>query len=401
MLKAEILSQGDEVITGQTVDSNAAWLSEQLTLIGMQVQRHTTVGDNVDAIAAIVADAADRCDLLLCSGGLGPTADDLTAEAVALAAGVPLRFDAEAMAQIERLYRRFGKTMADSNRKQAMLPQGCLRLDNRWGTAPGFALQLGRAWLAFMPGVPREMKKMFAARVVPELQARFALSPGHLITLRTVGAGESRLQQLLGDWRHPEVTLGYRVMAPEVQVKLRFAPGFPVDERNKLGRGVAQRIGDAVFSREGLDGIGSDAPGDLSSVTLRLLHDQGVGVTVAEQGVDGALVAMLLGSGGATGPGCHRVFGPDAAVSRQHTVALAQQARGSVSDGMGLALMLQSDPDGAHPGSAWVALAGADGVTERSFTVAGGRALMQTLAAGAAIDFLRRRLLALGGVAGW
>lgn len=392
MVEAEILSQGDEVITGQTVDSNAAWLAEQLTGLGIRVVRHSSVGDHAGAITALVAEAAARCPLVLCTGGLGPTADDLTAEAVAAAAAVPLQFDAQAMAQIERLYRRFGKPMAATNRKQAMLPRGCQRLDNRWGTAPGFALELGNAWLAFMPGVPREMRKMFTARVLPELHRRFELTPGHLITLRTVGVGESRLQQLLSNWHHDGVELGYRVRAPEVQVKLRFSPGFSAQQWDAIADTVAEPIGIGVYSREGY-GRDTGPQGGLPAVVLQWLNARGLSLAMAEQGGGGVLTAMLHGSGRSLGLGAARVCGSDGPVSRQQAVALATQARTDSAADLGLGLCLQCDPDGDQPGSAWLALVCVNGVLERSARVAGGRALMQTLAAGAALDLLRRHLL--------
>jgi competence/damage-inducible protein CinA-like protein len=400
MVEAEILSQGDEVITGQTVDSNAAWLAQQLTVLGIRVVRHSSVGDDAAAIAGLVAEAATRVQLVLCSGGLGPTADDLTAVAVAAAADLPLRFDAEAMAQIERLYRRFGKPMAATNRKQAMLPLGSQRLDNRWGTAPGFALELHGAWLAFMPGVPREMRKMFGARVLPELQRRFVLQPGHLITLRTVGVGESRLQQLLAGWQHDSVSLGYRARAPEVQVKLRFPPGFSAPQRDALADTVAQPIGIGVYCREGY-GRDTGPQGELGEVVLQLLGGQGLTLAVAEQGAGGVLAAMLHGASvslqAASAPPsalrCSRVCAADGPASGQQASALAAAALADSGCDLGLGLSLQSDPRGDQPGSAWAVLASADGVRDHSFKVAGGRALMQTLAAGAAMDFVRRRLL--------
>ena len=392
MVEAEILSQGDEVITGQTVDSNAAWLAEQLTGLGIRVVRHSSVGDDVVVIAALIAEAAARSPLVLCTGGLGPTADDLTAEAVAIAAGVPLCFDAQAMAQIERLYRRFGKTMAVTNRKQAMLPQGCQRLDNRWGTAPGFALQLGDAWLAFLPGVPREMRKMFTARVLPTLSQRFLLTPGHLITLRTVGVGESRLQQLLSGWRHDEVELGYRARAPEVQVKLRFPPGFSAPQRDALADTVAAAIGIGVYCRQGY-GRDTGPQGELAEVVLQLLDASALTLAVAEHGGGGALTAMLHGCAPSGGLGCARVCVAEGPIAQQQAVALATAARTDSGCDLGLGLILQSDPDGDKPGSAWVALASVEDVRQRHFKVAGGRALMHTLAAGAALDFVRRRLV--------
>ncbi len=268
---AEIISQGDEVLTGQTVDTNAAWLSERLTTLGFSVLRHSTVGDRLQDIKAVVEEVSARADLCLCTGGLGPTEDDLTAQAVAEAMGRSLVFDPQAMQQIEDRFARFGKPMPESNRKQAMLPVGASRLDNRWGTAPGFATKLGRAWMVFLPGVPREMKRMFDHVVLAEIERRFDLRAGRLVTLRTAGVGESALQQRIGTWSRQDVILCYRTMPPENQVKLRFPPGFATQEMETVVTGLAARIGEGVFAVEGL----ADRSGDLPSVTLGLLRERG------------------------------------------------------------------------------------------------------------------------------
>lgn len=389
--RAEIISQGDEVVSGQTVDSNGAWLAERLTALGFRVTRHTTVGDRVDAIREALEQAAGRCDLLLCSGGLGPTDDDLTADAVAAALGVSLVFDEQAMQQIQAMFSRFGKPMHDSNRKQALLPEGSLRLDNRWGTAPGFAVDLGDTWMAFVPGVPREMKKMFQVRLLPLIRQRFDLHPGSLVTLRTVAAGESRLQTLIGPWRHPQVTLGYQAVPPEVQIKLRFPPRFPTDDRGRIVNGLATRIGRSVFAVEGLgDG---DAGGDLATVTLALLAKRRMGLAVGERGGGGSLAAMLHGACRGEGLACSLVCGNDGGVCAAQAVDLAQQARDIGGADLGLGLSLRADPDGAQAGRGHVALVGRGIDEQRSIRVAGSRGLMQTLGAAAAVDLLRRWLL--------
>lgn len=389
--RAEIVSQGDEVVSGQTVDSNAAWMAEQLTALGFRVIRHTTIGDRVDDIREALVQAAGRCDLLLCSGGLGPTDDDLTADAVAAALGVPLVFDGQAMQQIEAMFTRFGKPMPDSNRKQAMLPSDCLRLDNRWGTAPGFAVEFGGTWMAFVPGVPREMKKMFLLRLLPLIHRRFDLHPGSLVTLRTVAAGESRLQNLIGPWRHSQVTLGYRAIPPEVQVKLRFPPRFAAEERERIVNGLAERIGMPVFAIEGL--TDADAGGDLATVTLALLAARGMDLAVGEIGGGGGLTAMLHGASGGEGPACSLVCGNDGKVSGAQAMAIANQVRETGATDLGLGLSLCADPDGARAGRGHVALVGVGINEQRPIRVAGSRRLMQTLAAAAAVDLLRRWLL--------
>jgi nicotinamide-nucleotide amidase len=144
----EIFSQGEEIVTGQIVDTNAAWLSQQAVACGFTVTRHTAVGDKLDDLIVLLQDISPRADCCICTGGLGPTSDDLTAEAVAYAFNLPLKFDDIAFEQISNFFAHRNKTMPESNRKQAMLPHGAERIDNEWGTAPGFSLQYGRCWFA-------------------------------------------------------------------------------------------------------------------------------------------------------------------------------------------------------------------------------------------------------------
>ena len=265
---AEILSQGDEVITGQTIDSNAAWIAERLTELGFTLQRHTAVGDCLEDIRDLVIESATRASLCICTGGLGPTEDDLTAQAVAHAFNRPLELDEVALRQISDFFERANRVMVDANRKQACLPQGAIRLDNDWGTAPGFAVNEKNAWLIFLPGVPREMKQMFPHCVEPLLVEKFKLQPGRLVTFRTVGIGESTLQEQIGTFQHPEVTLSYRTMHPENQIKLRFRGDFPKSEIYKIVHDVGQRIGhDFIFAIEGLEAPG----GSLVEVIARQL----------------------------------------------------------------------------------------------------------------------------------
>src|SRR5688572_20474165 len=229
--RAEILSQGDEVVTGQIADTNAAWLSEQLLGLGFDVVRHTTVGDRQADIVEVLREIASRAQVCVCTGGLGPTEDDLTSGAVAEAFGRPQELDLVALAQMEERWRAFGRVMAPVNRRQALLPRGSERLENRWGTAPGFAFQTdtgggrNRALFFCLPGVPSEMKGMFTEEVVPRLAARFAVAPGRLVTLRTVGVAESDVQQALEGIVMTEAVLGFRTKLPENHVKLRFPAG--------------------------------------------------------------------------------------------------------------------------------------------------------------------------------
>lgn len=289
----EIFSQGEEIVTGQTVDSNSAWLSEQAVHMGFTVTRHTAVGDKLGDLVDLLREISTRADCCLCTGGLGPTCDDLTAEAVAQAFNLPLRFDEIAFAQIEQFFINRNRPMPEANRKQAMLPQGALRLDNGWGTAPGFALQLGRCWFAFMPGVPYEMRQLFLERIQPLLASRFVLKPGKLISIKTFGIGESDIQQRLAGIEMPApVQLGFRAGVDEVQTKLLFPADFPEPALRDMALTVAERLGDAVF---GIDGL-SQAVGSLASVVDQLMIAAGKTLAVAETASQGLLAAKCLGS---------------------------------------------------------------------------------------------------------
>ncbi|NQT51963.1 competence/damage-inducible protein A, partial [bacterium] len=166
-MKADILSVGDEVVAGQIVDSNAAWIAEQLVGLGIEVTHHAAVGDDAADVEAAVRLAAARSDVVVISGGLGPTEDDLTRHGVAAAAGVGLRLDEAALQAILERYRKFGRPMPERNRIQAMMPEGALVLPNAKGTAAGFIVSVAECAVAAMPGVPHEMKAMFAGQVAP------------------------------------------------------------------------------------------------------------------------------------------------------------------------------------------------------------------------------------------
>ncbi len=289
----ETFSQGEEIVTGQTVDTNAAWLSQQAVQLGFTVTRHTAVGDKLDDLIALLQEISSRADCCICTGGLGPTTDDLTTEAVAQAFGLPLVFDALAFARMQQFFANRNKPMPEANRKQAMLPEGALRLDNDWGTAPGFAIQHKRCWFAFLPGVPSEMRPMFLEKILPTLPRRFSLKPSTLITLKTIGLGESDIQQRISAVAIPAVVqLGFRAGLNEVQTKLLFPHGYPVADRQALVSQIAGPLGDHVFA---VDGAGN-ASGDLVAVIDNLMAQHGKTLAVVETVSQGLLAGLCLGA---------------------------------------------------------------------------------------------------------
>jgi competence/damage-inducible protein CinA-like protein len=288
----EIFSQGEEVVTGQTVDTNAAWLSEQVVRMGFTVTRHTAVGDKLDDLIALLHEISQRADCCICTGGLGPTSDDLTAEAVAKAFGLPLEFDAVAFEQIKRFFTLRNRIMPESNRKQAMFPKGAERIDNVWGTAPGFSLQTGRCWFAFVPGVPFEMRHLFSETIQPILASRFLLQPGKLITIKTLGIGESAIQERISAIEIPaQVQLGFRATTDDVQTKLLFPHDYPETGMSAVVAKVAGQLGDAVFAIDGL----WQASGDLAFVVDQLMTAGKHTLAVVETASQGLLAAKCIG----------------------------------------------------------------------------------------------------------
>ncbi|TXL23455.1 competence/damage-inducible protein A [Methylococcaceae bacterium HT2] len=285
------MSQGEEIVSGQTVDTNAAWLSQKLVQMGFVVKRHNAVGDNLADLKTLLQDISQRADVCLCTGGLGPTIDDLTAQAVAEAFALPLELDTVALEQITHYFSCRQRTMVDSNRKQAFFPQGALRIDNEWGTAPGFSVRHNRCWFVFVPGVPSEMKHMYDATIASQLAQRFSVQAEQLITLRSVGIGESDLQEKLNTITLPDCAkLGFRAALDEVHTKLIF----PSDAEHDLVRAtvnhVAENIGDYIFAIDGLDGY----QGGLVDVISQLMQQQQLTLSVQETASHGLMAAKCI-----------------------------------------------------------------------------------------------------------
>ena len=253
-MQAAILSIGDELTLGQTVDTNAAWLSARLAEHGVTTLYHLTVPDEVDAIVDAFRRAADDAELVLATGGLGPTDDDLTRQALARAMGAELELHERSLRRIEAMFRRRHRPMAERNKVQAMRPIGCETLDNPRGTAPGLTAKLGRATIHVMPGVPAEMTGMFDDHILPTLTDQ----TGQVILtakLNTIGTGESDIAQMLGDLadraRNPLV--GTTASAGIVSVRIRSTFADEAEAKRQLddtARRVTDCLGPLVFGRD-------------------------------------------------------------------------------------------------------------------------------------------------------
>lgn len=222
MIRVEMLSTGDEVLHGQIVDTNAAWLADLLFQHGLPMTSRTTVGDSLTSLVETLQARSNVADVLIVNGGLGPTSDDLSALAAAQACGVELVLHQAWLENMEAWFASRGRVMAASNRKQAEIPANAEMLDNPVGTACGFALRLNRCWIFFTPGVPSEFKVMVEQQILPRLKQQFELpEPPLCLRLTTFGRGESDIAAELEPLALPEgVVMGYRSSMPIIEIKL-------------------------------------------------------------------------------------------------------------------------------------------------------------------------------------
>ncbi len=315
---AEILSTGDEVMLGDLVDTNSAYLCDRLKQLGIVVSQITARGDDIEAVKETVLKISLRAGICLVTGGLGPTSDDITAQACARAADQPLKMHPQAYETMKTYFDRRGFVLTPENEKQAMLPAAAGVLENTCGTAPGFFFQLNQCLFFCMPGVPSEMKQMMETQVVPHITKVFSLTPTLQIRRLTIfGLPESRVGTLLQEFNSlfPRIRLGFRASFPTIEVKLVFdSTGFcPENEKffdssiqrdstiqaeeamdtekndprtyfEKAGRWVVRQLGKKVVSLTGLS---------LEAEVGRLLKQQNQTLAVAES-CTGGLISHLI-----------------------------------------------------------------------------------------------------------
>ena len=286
---AVVLATGTEITTGQITDTNSGWLCGQLWQNSVEVIQIRTLPDDRAALISALDAVSRLAAVVVCTGGLGPTRDDLTAEAAAAALGVPLEEDAEALAGISAIFARWGYPMTEENHKQALLPRGAAVLPNDRGTAPGFAITLNGAQCFFLPGVPHEMRAMFAAAVVPRLPRS---TPPIVRTLRVCGLPEAKVEARLRELNPPiPLTIGFQASPRDIAVKLRMPAETPAEAQEEALHRARAAIGPAVF---GID------CGDLATVVLDVLRDRGQTLSVAESCTGGRLAAWLTAVPGAS-----------------------------------------------------------------------------------------------------
>ena len=418
-MNAIIISIGDELILGQTVDTNAAWLSRQLSSLGITVSEHITAGDDINAIAGQLRRAGglnnNAAEVVLVTGGLGPTDDDLTRHALTKVLETELKLHQPSLSRIEQFFVRLNKPMSQTNRVQAMIPCGCDVLENNVGTAPGITTQIGKTPVFFLPGVPAEMKVMFDESVKDKLRQLVSAGGTKEVyayrTLHTYGAGESSIAEMLGDMmsrgRNPVVNC----TAAHSIVSIRIISRGP-DE--KAARALIEPVEQKLRKCLGTFIFGSDED-TLAGVVGGLLRRNGSTVAVAESCTGGLLAKELTDISGSSGyfmagwvtysnnakidflrvnPATIESFG---AVSEQVASELAVGARRLAGTDYGLGITGIAGPAGGTDekpvGLVYIGLADQDGVEVVRNVFPGSRDRVRRRAVYSALNILRLKLL--------
>lgn len=411
-MTATLLTIGDEILIGQIVNTNAAWMGERLNLAGVEVRRSVAVGDDEDVIRAALEEALAESEVVLVTGGLGPTHDDLTREALAAHFGRRLREDAATMARIEERFRMRGRPMPERNRVQALVPDGFEVLANDRGTAPGlwFEAPAGRR-LAVLPGVPGEMKHLMETHVLPRLAALEGARPIRHRTLHTAGVGESHLAEALGDYAaflDARTHLAFLPSGGAVRLRITAtgedAP--EVDARvERFAAYLRERAGDHLFG---------EGDTTLEAAVGALLVVRGQTIAVAESCTGGLVLDRLTNTPGssdylaggvvpysyeakkALAGVTQALLDEHGAVSEAVARALARGVRERLGSDVAVSTTGVAGPGGGTPekpvGTVWIGYADADGdfATRHRFT--DDRLFNKQLAATTALDLVRRRL---------
>lgn len=403
-----VLCIGTEITRGELVNTNASYLAAGLTDLGFQVLEQTSVDDELGHIVSVLERLGKNASFIVCTGGLGPTTDDRTTEAVAKVLGKKLTRDTASIDAIKRRFEKLGRIMSESNAKQADFPEGADILANPIGTAPGFAIKIGSALAFFMPGVPNEMQRMFDEQVIPRIRA-MAPRDTHQIRLHTFGLPESIVGERLGGVEQQMgVTLGYRAHFPEIEVKVLARGPSDTAARElceKATQEVRVRLADVLY------GEGDET---FAGVLGRELRKKNLTLAIAESCTGGLVGHMITREPGASdfllvdavtysntaktrflGVG-EEVIRGHGAVSTEVAAAMAEGVRHVSGADVALALTGVAGPTGGTAdkpvGTVYLAVTSAAGTEVKHRVFPGDRSRIQTLAAYAGLLLVRQSL---------
>jgi nicotinamide-nucleotide amidase len=408
MPDAEIIAIGSELLTPQKVDTNSLYLTDQLNALGVEVVRKTVVGDERERLMDTILGAVARSQIIVLTGGLGPTEDDLTRDAVASALGRAMVFRQDICDQIEERFRRFQRKMVEINRRQAYIVDGAEVLANDRGTAPGQWIEQNSTVLMLLPGPPNELKSMFEKQCLPRLQKLLPPQVIQTLMLRVVGMPESDLDQLISPiyLRYPNLATTILAVSGEIHIHLRARSADSAQAEALIAEVAAQiepLIGDRIYSRNG---------DSLEKVVGDLLRARHAHLSVAESATAG-----LLGGRITAAPNSSDYFlggflaysdqmktkllgvppdmlAEDTAVSERVAKAMAEGAKERTGSDYALSITGYAGPDGEKVGLVFIGLATPNGSEARRVQFPGDRERVRAFSTNIALDLLRRNLLA-------
>jgi nicotinamide-nucleotide amidase len=410
-MKAEIIAVGSELLTPDRLDTNSLFLTEELNKLGIEVLRKTIVGDNRELMSEAFRDALNRVPLIVSSGGLGPTEDDLTRETVADLLGRKLKRDDKIVDAIKARFRSFGREMPETNVRQAMVPEGAEPLNNPRGTAPGLWIEDGERMIALLPGPPVELKPLFSEQVLPRVMRRVSGVRMFHSELRVTGLGESMVDQRIQPVykRYADVNTTVLASPGEVQVHLRMWTDDAAHAKKtfaEIEQGFDIALTDRIFSRDG---------SPLQDVVARLLTLNNATIAAAESCTGGLLAERLTSIAGSSiyflgGVVCYsnemktawadvpkELIEAKGAVSAEVAVALAEGIRRRVGSTLGVGITGIAGPGGGSEekpvGTVHVALASVNETKAKALRFPGDREMIRMQAAQAALDLVRLHFL--------
>jgi nicotinamide-nucleotide amidase len=410
-MKAEIIAVGSELLTPDRLDTNSLFLTEELNKLGIEVLRKTIVGDNRDLLAEAFRDALNRVSLVISSGGLGPTEDDLTRETVADLLHRQLRRDEDVVRAIEARFRSFKRDMPSVNLRQAMVPEGAEVLNNPRGTAPGLWLEDAGRMIALLPGPPRELKPLYFEAVLPRLQRRVSGVRMHKRELRVTGLGESHVEERIQPiyTRYTDVNTTILASPGEIQIHLRYwteDAAHANETLDEMVRSFELALGDRIFAHAAVS---------LEEVVAELLIHNRATIAAAESCTGGLLSERLTRIPGSSsyflgGVVCYsnemktawadvptEMIAAKGAVSAEVAVALAEGIRRRVGSALGVGITGVAGPGGGSEekpvGTVHIALASSIGVKERQVHLPGDREMVRFHASQLALDIVRMHFL--------
>ncbi len=411
-MKAEILAVGTELLMGQIVNTNAQYISSKLPEAGVGVYYHSVVGDNPDRLEDSLKLALERCDIVITTGGLGPTQDDLTKETISRVCGKKLVIHEESLNKIKNYFSRLGRQMTPNNEKQAYMPEGCIVLKNNNGTAPGCIIEMGEKAVIMLPGPPVEMKPMFLDYVMPYFKNKGAYSLESVI-LRVFGIGESAMETKIMDLIDGQTNPTIATYAKEGEVTIRVTASVP------MGQSAEQLLMPVVneIKRRTGENLYSDKDETLDSVAAGLLLENNITIATAESCTGGLISEMLTDV-----PGISKVFMGGAvtysneakmeylgvkeqtlkaygAVSRETAAEMAEGIRKRLKTDIGISVTGIAGPGGGTDekpvGLVYVGLSSDGGTITKELRLSGNRKKIRTITALNVFDLIRRHILKL------